>query len=216
MDAAEAAGGHEADSRVTTGDERPADGRRAQRARGDAKPDVPRPCFPRFGAGPCDALELRGSQANDKLAVENGGRCGNRAGGSDARLALATDVEPFPGWKAVRDDRRLERDDRLTRAERPAHLLGDPQHRSSMSTNSTSPNSGNERTCLPVSTKPARSYTLIARSLNAATASTIWSGRNCSRPNSRPARTNSSPCPWPARSGRSPSPYSRTGPLSSK
>ena len=121
------------------------------------------------------------------------------------------------GREAVRDDRRLECDDRATVSERLAHLCGDGDHRlSSMSMNSTSPNCGKVRTCLPVISKPAREYTAIARALNAATARTMRSARNRSRAKSRPARTKPIPCPRPVRSGRSPRPYSRTSPRSSK
>ena len=68
--------------------------------------------------------QFGGRQADDEFAVEDGRCRRHRAGGSDSRLALPSDLEPFPRRKAVRDDRRLERNDRPTRVERLANVLG--------------------------------------------------------------------------------------------
>src|SRR5262249_14314338 len=106
-------------------------------------------------------------EADAHGALENADRRGHRSRLADCGLRLTPDREALACREAVRDEGGLERDD----SPRVAHLGRYLDHcsRSSMFTNSTSPQRSNVLTCLPVSQKPARSYTLIARVLKAAT-----------------------------------------------
>src|SRR4029450_6960046 len=104
--------------------------------------------------GHVEALELVLGQSNSDRAVEDADRRRRRAAGAHAALRLDADGDAFTGRKAVRDECRLERDDRGGVAYLGCDL---DQLCSSMLTNSTSPQRTKVRTCRPVSRKPARS-----------------------------------------------------------
>src|SRR5581483_9309779 len=87
----------------------------------DRRREVARPDLSRAGVEP---LELRLRQADDDLAVEDADRRGHRACGAHLPFRLEPDLDALAGREAVRDERRLERDDRA----RLAHLICDPQH----------------------------------------------------------------------------------------
>ena len=71
--------------------------------------EVARPDLARVGV---EALELVLRQADADCAVEDADRGRHRAGVADAPLALEPDLDALAGREAVRDERRLERDDR--------------------------------------------------------------------------------------------------------
>ena len=101
-----------------------------------------------------------------ELAVEDADRRRHRARRAHLALRLEPDLDALAGREAVRDERRLERDDRAARGERLAHLLGDPDHAGrSISTNRLS---SSLRT---TSRNPARRYARRARSFHVATQS---------------------------------------------
>ncbi len=126
MDSADPAGAHEAKPDRARDRERPTDGRRADDALHDCSADVARPELAR---GRAEALELRLVEADAHLSVEHADRRGRRAGLAHAPLALEPDRDTLAGRKAVRDQRRLERDDRPALVERGAHLVGELDHR---------------------------------------------------------------------------------------
>ena len=135
--------------------ERAADGRRTDCTLRDRGGDVARPELARGGT---EALELLLVEADAHLSVEHSDRRGSRARLAHATLALEPDRDTLAGRKAVRDQRRLECDDRSAFVERRAHLVGELDHRSSsISMNGTSPQRSNVRTCPPVRRNPARS-----------------------------------------------------------
>ena len=123
MDAAEAAGAHEADPDRAAGGERAADRRRADGALDDRGGEVARADLARVGG---EAAELLLREADAQLAVEDADRGRHRAGVADAPLALEPDLDPLAGREAVRDERRLERDDGPPVGERVADLVRDP------------------------------------------------------------------------------------------
>ena len=79
-------------------------------------------------AGRGEALELVGSKADPDLSVEDAHRCRNRTLFADPPLGLERDVETLAGGEAVRDERRLERDDGPSGVDGVAHLGGEFDH----------------------------------------------------------------------------------------
>src|SRR3954447_11957493 len=94
VDAADAAGAHEADAGRAAHGKRPADGRRADRALRDADAEVPRRGLARARVEP---LELLARQPDADLAVENadGRRHGTRS--PHALLGFRADRHAFAG-----------------------------------------------------------------------------------------------------------------------
>ncbi len=123
MDAAEPAGRHPPDPRRLRDRERAADGGGADRALHLGRRQVARADLPRVRAEPC---ELRLRQTDDDLAVEDADRRRHGAAGAHLPLRLETDLDALARREAVRDERRLQRDDRAARGERRANLLRDP------------------------------------------------------------------------------------------
>ena len=107
--AADPARAQEADPRGAHDGERPADGRRADGALHDAGREVARADLAGVRAEPA---ELVLGEADADLAVEHADRRGHRARLAHAALALEPDGDAFAGREPVRDERRLERDDR--------------------------------------------------------------------------------------------------------
>ena len=125
MDAADPAGGEHADAGRARDGERAADGRGADRALDGCGREVARPDLARLGA---EAAELLRRQPDAHLAVEDAD--GRRDGARRAHLPLRLepDLDALAGREAVRDERRLERDDGAAAGERLAHLVGDADH----------------------------------------------------------------------------------------
>ena len=107
-----------ADARRARDRERAADRRRADRALRDRGGEVARADLARVGA---EARELASREPDDDLAVEHADRRGHRAGRAHLPLRLEPDLDALARREAVRDERRLERDD----GARLAHLVGD-------------------------------------------------------------------------------------------
>ena len=107
MDASEPTRAHEADPGGAAGGERSADGRRSDRSLDDRGGEVARPDLARVGS---EAAELLFREADPELPVEDADRRRHGPGVADAPLALEPDLDPFARRKAVRDERRLERD----------------------------------------------------------------------------------------------------------
>ena len=122
MDAAEPAGAHEPDPGGAAGGKRPPDRRRADGFLHDRGGEVARPDLARVGG---EAAELLLAQSNAERAVEDADRGGYRPRVADAALALEPDLDAFAGREAVRDERRLECDDRLPVGERVRDLIRD-------------------------------------------------------------------------------------------
>ena len=125
MHAAEAAGAHEADPGAAADRERAADGRRADRALHRAGGEVARAGLARVGA---EAPELVLGEPDHDAAVEHADRRRHGAGLADAPLRLEPDLDALARREAVRDERRLQRDDRPAGAERDGDLLADLDH----------------------------------------------------------------------------------------
>ena len=166
--------------------ERAADGGRTDRTLHRAGGEVARPGLARVGR---EALELLALEPHLDAAVEDADRRGHGAGLTHRCFALETDFDPVRSREPVRDERRLERDDGAIGVEGFANLLRHGEQLGhagrSISTNRNTPpfvSCAKDR----VRTKPARSYTVIARALNSATASRKRAGANRSRANSRP------------------------------
>ena len=121
VDAAEPAGAHEADPDRAAGRERAADGRRADRVLDERGGEVARADLARVGV---EALELVLGEADPEPAVEDADGRRHGAGLADAALALEPDRDALAGGKAVRDQRRLERDDGSPLGERLPDLGG--------------------------------------------------------------------------------------------
>jgi hypothetical protein len=136
--------------------ERPADGRRGDGALRCRGPEVARAGL---AGGGIEARELLFRQPDAHVSVEDADRRRHRAGSAHLRLRLEPDRHAFAGREAVRDERRLERDDGTAAGERVAHLGRDADHAGrSMRRNSWSPNFSNFRICRsPTSRKPRRS-----------------------------------------------------------
>ena len=122
MDAAEAAGAHEADPDGAAGGQRPADRRRADGSLHDRGGEVARADLARVGG---EAAELVLREPDAEQPVEDADRGRHGAGVADAPLALEPDLDALARRKAVRDERRLERDDRSPIGQRVADLVRD-------------------------------------------------------------------------------------------
>src|SRR6202008_2664412 len=81
----------------------------------------------RLRAGLVEALQFVVREPDPEPAVENADRCGYRSGRAATALRLAADLGPFAGGKAVRDQRRLQRDDGSAALEGLAHLRPDDE-----------------------------------------------------------------------------------------
>src|SRR5207244_1630737 len=121
VDAADPACAQETDPRRPADGERSADGRRADDALDGSRGEVARPDLPSVGVEPPE-LGLR--QPDDDLAVEDSDRRRDRTRGPHPSLRLESDRHALARWEAVRDERRLERDDRA----RLADLVCDANH----------------------------------------------------------------------------------------
>ncbi len=145
MNAAQPAGRHNGNAdgsadRKSAADRRGADGVLHDRGREVARADLARRRV--------EARELVLRQADADLSVEDADRRGNRAGLAHALLRFEADGDALTRREPVRDERRLERDDRACVADLARNL---DQHCFSMFTNSTSPQRANLRMCRPVS-----------------------------------------------------------------
>ena len=122
-----------------------------------------------------EAAELLRRQPDADLAVEDSDRRRDGAGRAHLPLRLEPDLDALAGREAVRDERRLERDDGAAGGQRLAHLVGDADHadRSISTKRLSSP----RRT----SWKPARRYARSARSFQLATQSRNVRGRHSRR-----------------------------------
>jgi hypothetical protein len=123
--AADPTGAHEADPDAPADRERAADRRRADRVLHGGRGEVARAELARLGV---EALELRLVEPDAHGTVEHADRRRHRAGLPDATLALQSHRDALARRKAVRDQRRLEGDDRSAVAERVLHLSGDDHH----------------------------------------------------------------------------------------
>ena len=125
VDASDPARGHEADPGGSARGERSARGRRPDRALNRAGGEVARPDLPRLRR---ETFQLGLGETDPHLAVEHadGRRQGPRL--TDAAFGLDSDGHAFPGRKAVRDERRLERDHGLPPPERVRDVPGDLDH----------------------------------------------------------------------------------------
>ena len=121
MHAAEPAGRHHLDAGRAAHRERAADGGRADRALCDRSGDVARAELPRVGAEP---VQLIGREPDDDLAVEHADRRRHRAACADRGLRREPDLDAFARREPVRDERRLQRDDRA----RGANLVRHADH----------------------------------------------------------------------------------------
>ena len=90
------------------GGERPADGGRPDGSLDDARREVARPDLARVRG---EALELARREPDPDRSVEHADRRRYRAGLANEPLGLKADLDALAGRKAVRDERRLERDD---------------------------------------------------------------------------------------------------------
>ena len=117
VNAAEPAGRHDRDAGGAADGERSADGRRADRALHRRRGEVARPDLARRRV---EARELVLGQPDADLAVEHADRRRHRARRAHAPLGLEPDGDAFAGREAVRDERRLERDDGAARRAPPA------------------------------------------------------------------------------------------------
>src|SRR5439155_2816126 len=192
MDAADAAGGEHADAGRARRRERAADRGGAGGSLDGRRREVPRPGLARLGAEPG---ELLSRQPDPNLAVEDSDRRRDGACRAHLPLRLEPDLDALAGREAVRDERRLERDDGAAGGQRVAHLVGDTDHAErSISTKRLSPPR-------PASWKPARRYARRARSFQLATQSLNVRGRHSRRAYSSPAAMNGCERPRPVRSG---------------
>ncbi len=89
---------------------------------------APRSRGPDLARGGVEASELLLRQPDAHLAVEDADRRRDGARARAPALRLEPDRDAFAGREAVRDERRLERDDGASAGERLAHLLRDADH----------------------------------------------------------------------------------------
>src|SRR5581483_7023449 len=157
-----------------------------------------------------EAHEFLLRQSRSHLAVEDADGRRDRARCSHLALGLQPDRDALAWREAVRDERRLERDDRASGAQGLAHLVGEAYH--TVSSISTKRLSSPRRT----SWKPARRYARRARSFQLATQSRNVRGRHSRCAYSRPAAMNGCASPRPVRSGRIPSPSRTSCPSGTK
>ena len=123
MDAAEPARAHEPDPRDAARGERPADGRRPDGALHRADGQVARAELARRRV---EAAQLVRRQADPDASVEDAHGCRHRARLTHAPLRLERDRDALLAGEPVRDERRLERDDRRAVAQRVGDLGRDP------------------------------------------------------------------------------------------
>jgi hypothetical protein len=172
MDAADASGREHPDAGRPRDGERAADRGGADGVLHCGGSEVARPGLPRVRP---EAGELLRGQPDAHRAVEHadGRRDGARC--THLPLRLEADLDAFAGREAVRDERRLERDDAAARGERLAHLVGNADHddRSISAKRLSSP--------CRTSWKPARRYARSARSFQRATQSRNVRGRHSRR-----------------------------------
>ena len=125
MDAADSAGAQEADPGCAAGGERAADGRRADGALDDRSREVARADLARVCREP---LELGVREADAERAVEHADRRRQGARVADGPRGLEPDGHSLACREAVRDERRLERDDRRAASKCVRDLGRDPDH----------------------------------------------------------------------------------------
>src|SRR5205823_12447757 len=123
--AADAAGREDADLRRARDGERAADRRGADASLDRSGGEVARPDLARLRA---EAGELLRRQPDANLPVQDSDARRDGAGRAHLPLRLEPDLDALAGREAVRDERRLERDDGAAGGERLAHLAGDPDH----------------------------------------------------------------------------------------
>ena len=80
---------------------------------------------PELARGGSEALELRAVEPDPDLPVEHADRRRHRAGRPHGCLAREPDLDAVGRREAVRDERRLERDDGALLLERRLHLVAD-------------------------------------------------------------------------------------------
>ena len=122
MDSAEPTRAHEADADGGGCGERPTDGGRADGALHRAGREVARP---ELAGGWCEALELLGGEADHDTAVEYPDGGGHGARGADGGLAREADLDSRRRGEPMRDERRLECDERVPVLEGGLNFLGD-------------------------------------------------------------------------------------------
>ena len=121
MDAPEAAGAQEPDAGSAGDRERATDCGRADGALRDAGREVARTQLARIRS---ESFEVCFRQSDTNRAVEDPDGCGDRTRIAHTPLALEPDLHALGSGKAVRDQRRLERDDRPVLGKRCPHLVG--------------------------------------------------------------------------------------------
>ena len=121
VDSAEPTRAHEADADGGGCGERPTDGGRADGALHRAGREVARP---ELAGGWCEALELLGGEADHDTAVEHPDGGGHGARGADGGLAREADLDSCRRGEPMRDERRLECDERTPLLERRLNLVG--------------------------------------------------------------------------------------------
>ena len=125
MDAADPPGREPADPGDSRHRERSTDRRRADRTLRNAHREIARPDLARIDR---EARKLRVVESDNDLAVEHADRGGHRTCSAHLTLRLASHLDSLARWKAVRDERRLERD----HGARLAYFVGDPDHARSL------------------------------------------------------------------------------------
>ncbi len=83
---------------------------------------------PALRAAATNRRKLLGREPDANLAVEDSDRRRDGAGRAHLPLRLEPDLDALAGREAVRDERRLERDDGTAGGQRLAHLVGDADH----------------------------------------------------------------------------------------
>ena len=83
---------------------------------------------PSLRADASNRAELVLGQADDDLAVERADRRRHGSAVPDRLLGGEADLDSFAGREAVRDERRLERDDAAPGRLRLANVVGEPDH----------------------------------------------------------------------------------------
>jgi hypothetical protein len=122
MHAADPARAHEPDPDAPTDAERPSDGRRAEQPLRHAEAELPRTRFAGVVAGRRETVELCFDETDADDAVDDADRRRDGASGAHALLRLERDLDSLPGGEPVRDEGRLERDDRAPLLERRGDL----------------------------------------------------------------------------------------------
>src|SRR5579884_1220270 len=125
VDAADAAGGEDADPDRARDGERASDRRGADGVLHDRGGEIAGTDLARVRAEPGELLR---SQPDAHLAVENSDGRRERAGRADLPLGLEPDLGALARREAVRDERRLERHDGAAGSKGVAHLVRDADH----------------------------------------------------------------------------------------